>query len=254
MPKKQRPEGNLTIVRKGLGLSQAEFAKRLGVSASMIKKLEEGKRPISQDLAARIFAETGVIFVTQPLTAEQFSYTKSDHDDWLKEVLFDQNSARAAARLVLRLVELMLVSAARPGIQKSYQVWHALIQAVERIKAEFGLEKHIDAELRDRYSTEIKPYTVRQLRDDSLLAAMVGFKDDPKLHDDESLTLTKTTGWLPVKELFSIAWQHRDFIREILKNPDRELNDDEIAKLENRVKELEAAMDNEVETFLRRVP
>src|SRR5208337_1585909 len=78
---------------------------------------------------------------------------------------------------------------------------NAMIQALEPVKNEFHLEKHVDAELRDRHSTETKLYTVRELRNNDLLAKMVNFKDNPNLKDDEKLPLTKTTGWLPVKEI-----------------------------------------------------
>jgi DNA-binding XRE family transcriptional regulator len=250
MPKKSKRESDLTIVRKGLDLSQAEFARRLGVSASIIKKLEEGKRTISQDLTSRIFAETGVLFVNAHLPDEPFSYTKEDHAQWLKDTQLDQKGAKVATGVVMKLVELMLVAAARPGVQKSSQVFHAIIQAIEKVKTELHLEKHIDAELRDRHSTETKQYSVRELRDNDLLAKSVGFKDDPKLKDDEILTLTKATGWLPAKEFFNVWWQHRELVGEILKSDGDELPDETRAKLEQLGETLEKAMDKEVSKLL----
>lgn len=152
MPKKPKQKSQLTIVRDGLDLSQAEFARRLGVSASIIKKIEEGKRTISQDLSTRIFAETGVMFVNaEQAMDEPFSYTKDDQAEWLKETQFNPKAASVASEIVHKLIDLMLFSAARPGVHKSYQVFNALVQAVERIKDEFHLEKHIEAELRDTY-------------------------------------------------------------------------------------------------------
>jgi len=216
MPKKLKQKSDLTIVREGLGLSQAEFARRLGVSASIIKKVEEGKRTMSQDLTARIFAETGVLFVIdKKLMPEPITYSKEQHAAWVNETQFNQKSAAVAARVVLKLVELMLIAAARPGVQKSYQVFNALVQSLEKVKTEFHLDKHIEAELHDRNATETRRYTVRELRSNDLLAKMVEFKDDPKLKDDDTLPLTKTTGWLPAKEVFNIWWQHREFLKEI---------------------------------------
>ncbi len=162
MPKKPQKKSNLTIVREGLGVSQAEFARRLGVSASMIKKVELGKRPMTQDLSSRIFAESGVMFVDQA-PYEPIIYTKETHSAWVEEVQFNQKSAAVATRVVLKLVELMLSAASRPGVQKSYQVFNALIQSVEKVKNDFRMEKHIDAELRDRQSTETNRYIVREL-------------------------------------------------------------------------------------------
>ena len=88
MPKKRNTKNNLTRIREGLGLSQPDFAKRFGVSASIIKKLEAGKRTLSQDLSARIFAETGVMLFPAP-EEEPLEYTKEDHAAWKKEVLLD---------------------------------------------------------------------------------------------------------------------------------------------------------------------
>lgn len=250
MPKKPQKKSNLTIVRNGLALSQADFARRLGVSASIIKKVEEGRRTMSQELASRIFAETGVLFSNRQIPDERFSYTKADHAKWLEETQFDQRGAKAATGVVLKLVELMLVSAARPGVQKSSQVFHALIQAVERVKDELRLEKHIDAELRDRHSTETKHYTVRELRDNDLLAKSVSFKDDPKLKAGDILTLTKATGWLPTKELFNVWWQHRELVGEILKVDGDKLSDETRAKLEQLGETLEKTMDKEISRLL----
>ena len=89
-----------------MALSQSQFAERLGVSASIIKKLEEGTRPGSDDVKARIYAETGRIFFNKGEPGyhpnEHFTYTKADHDAWLKEVQFDQQTAQAASRIILK--------------------------------------------------------------------------------------------------------------------------------------------------------
>ena len=63
---KPKFKNNLTRVREGLGLSQPDFARKLGVSASIIKKVEAGKRTLSQDLSAAIFAETGRLLISAP--------------------------------------------------------------------------------------------------------------------------------------------------------------------------------------------
>ncbi len=245
MPKKRRIKNNLTRLREGLAWSQPEFARRFGVSASIIKKLEAGKRTITQDLSARIFAETGVMLVAGP-EEDELEYTKEDYTKWKKEVLFDRKAVKGAERLIMKLVELMLAAAARPGVEKSYVVFNALVQAIETVKREFQMEKHIDAELRDRLKTETRHYTVRELRQNDLLAKQVGFKDDPKLKDDEQIPMTKTVGWLPAKELFNIAWQHREFIKELEASDETALTEDQKAK----AKEIQMKLDKEVDAFL----
>jgi len=111
--------------------------------------------------------------------------------------------------VIVKLIEVMMAASTRPGVEKSYVVFNTLIQAIERVKNEFQMEKHIDAELRNRQATETKLYRVGDLRKNDLLAKQVGFKDNPKLKDDEKIPQAKTTGWLPAKELFNIAWQHQ---------------------------------------------
>jgi transcriptional regulator with XRE-family HTH domain len=252
MPKKLKKKGNLTILREGLGLTQAEFARRLGVSASLIKKVEEGKRPIADDLRARILAETGVIFVNEDVADQPFSYTKDDQEKWLKEVRFNQKAAAVAARLVLKVVELMLVAAARPGVHKSYQVWNAVFQALERVKNEFHLEKHIEAEMRDRHMIETGRFTVRELRANPALAKLWNFQDDPKLKDDETLLLEKTTGLLPVKELFSICCHHLELMSEIAKSTESEWTDEQKSKMEQVSQSIEKELNQEAEKFIGR--
>ena len=245
MPKKKKQENNLTRLRDGLGLSQPEFARKFGVSASIVKKLEAGTRIISQDLSSRIFAETGVMLLPGK-EEEQLKYTKDDHATWKKEVLFDQKSVKGAERVVMKLIEVMMAASARPGVEKSYVVFNGLIQAIERVKNEFQMEKHIDAELRDRQAIETKLYTVGELRKNDLLAKQVGFKDDPKSKDEEQITMTKAVGWLPAKELFNISWQHQEFMKEIEALDETELTEEQKAK----GAEIEKKLDQAVDAFL----
>jgi transcriptional regulator with XRE-family HTH domain len=253
MPKKPEKKRHLTQLREALGLSQSQFAERLGVSASMIKKVEEGTRPGSDDLKARIYAETGRMFFNRDEPGYSpdghVNYTKAEHEAWFKEVQFDPKFAAAAARIVLRQVELMLIAAARPGVNKSYQVFNGLLLALERVKAEFHLARHIEAELRDRHSTETRNFMVRELRANRELARLWNFQDDPKLKADGIMSLEKPIGLFPDREINQIFSQHRELISEILKTQAGELSDDAKAKL--------AALDQKVEremaTFIREV-
>lgn len=245
MPKKRKIKNNLTRIREGLDLSQPEFARRFGVSASFIKKIEAGIRTISPDLSARIFSETGVMLFSAS-EEEPIEYTRENHAAWKKEVLLDHKSVKGAERVIMKLVELMMAASVRPGVEKSYVVFHGLIQAIERVKNEFQMEKHIEAELRDRQKTETNLYTVRDLRQNNLLAKQVGFKDDPKLKDEEQIPLTKTVGWLPAKELFNIQWQHQELMKEIGDSGGKDLTEAQKAELA----EMEKQRDKEMNSFL----
>ena len=253
MPKKPEKKRHLTQLREALGLSQSQFAERLGVSASMIKKVEEGTRPGSDDLKLRIYAETGRMFFNRDESGYSpdghVDYTKAEHEAWLNEVQFDPEVAVAAARIIHRQAELMLIAAARPGINKSYQVFNGLLLALERVMAEFRLARHINAEMRDRHMTETRSFTIRELRANRELARLWSFQDDPKLKADAIVTLEKPVGAFPVNEINSICLQHRELFSEILKTQDGEMSDDAKTKL--------AALDQKVEremaAFIREV-
>ena len=246
MPKKRKTENNLGRLIRALGMTQTEFAKTLGMSASAVKKAVEGKRIISDDLRSRIFAETGIFFFS---AAEEtpMSFSKEEIIEHMRQVQMNSNQARFAACNILgKSIELMMIAAARPGVRKSFAVFTALTQAIEKVKNEFRMEKHIDAVLRERSSTETKLYTVRELRGNNLLAEQTGFKDDPALKDEDKIPLTRTVGWLPAKEIFNIMWQQREFICELLKNPDGELDEATKVRLEAMAAQVEKQVDDAI--------
>jgi transcriptional regulator with XRE-family HTH domain len=245
MPKKPKSKSPLQIVREGAGCSQPEFARRLGVTASHIKKLESRKRFLTQEVASRIFVETGVMFVLSDRD-DPIGYTGADHIKWKEATTVCSRGAKIAAKKVSNLVELMFAAAARPGANATFQIFNALNQAIENIKDEFELDKHIDAELRDRYSTETKLYTVRELRDNNLLAGMVGFEDKPEYKDDDKIPLTKPIKWFPSKEIFNVMWQHRNFTAQLRQTPEVSWTPEDRAKLEHINQQMEAAISQNV--------
>jgi hypothetical protein len=187
----------------------------------------------------RVFFETGV-WIVPGIQTEPFTYNREDYHAWKKELPYNEQIARALAHQLAKWVEMMLLAAARPGIDKGFHLFHVLMQEVQRISREFQMEKHIDAYLRDRYSTDTTAYTVRELRANDLLARMVEFKDDPKYNDDQVLPLTKAVGWMPTKEVFNIAWNHRAVMQEILRNPNADLTPEQQAALEEMEKQFDA--------------
>ena len=255
MPKKPERKSHLTTVREALRLSQPQFAERLAVSASIIKKVEEGKRAGSDELKARIYAETGLWFFNKDeaphLATQPCTYTKADHAAWMEEVQFDQKYAKLAAHVVLKLVELMLVAAARPGVQKSFQVYTALLMAVERVKNEFHIEKHIEAEMRDRHMTETGSFTVHELRASRDLAKLWNFQDDPKRKGDETLLLEKTTGWYPTKEIQYALSKHRDMVSRVFKTQSGELSNEAKANLAALDQNIRDEIHREMKKFIR---
>jgi transcriptional regulator with XRE-family HTH domain len=245
MPKKRKIETNLSRLIKGLGLTLAEFAREIGVSASAIKKTVEGKRGMSQELRSKIFSETGVIFVDSG-PDELLFYTKEDHRKFKNETAFNEAAAKVAAGMVAKQVELLMLAASRPTVGKSLPIFNALNLALNKIKDEYHLEKIIDAVLRERHATQTRLYTIKELRENNLLADQVGFKDDPNYRDDQRIPLSKTTGWIPAKDCFNIAWQNRELFKELMESQEDELTKDQ----EERLQAMQAQMEREIDAFM----
>lgn len=64
---------DIATVRKGLGLSQAEFAERVGAKESYISHLETGYRKPSLKLAKRIEERTGAKGLVDAVVADKLS-------------------------------------------------------------------------------------------------------------------------------------------------------------------------------------
>ena len=142
------------------------------------------------------------------------------------------------------------MAAARPGVHKSYQAFNGLLLALERVKEEFGLEKHLEAEMRDRQMTETRRFTVRELRADAALAKLWHFQDDRKLKPDETVLVEKTTKWFPGREINHILTQHRELISEILQTQDGELSAEAKAKLEALNQKIEKEIEGQMARFI----
>ena len=243
--KERKIESNLSRLIKGMGLSLGEFAREIGVSASAIKKAAEGKRDMSQELRVKIFAETGVLF-DKNAPNEILVYSKEDHRMHKEETTFNEKGAAIASGLVAKQIELLMLAASRPTVRKTLPIFTALNIALAKIKNEYHLEKHIDALLRERNATQTQLYTVKELRDNDVLSKQVGFKDDPKLKDEDKIPLAKTIGWLPAKDCFNIVWQNREFMKALLNSDSESLTDEQ----KNQLAAMEAQMDKEIDAFL----
>jgi transcriptional regulator with XRE-family HTH domain len=62
---------DIATIRKGLGLTQAEFASRLGISEGYVGHLETGERKPSLKLASRIERESGVYGLVAAVVADK---------------------------------------------------------------------------------------------------------------------------------------------------------------------------------------
>lgn len=249
MPRRPSQSHPLRELRNAIGFSQTQFARLIGVTTSTIKRIENGQLKISQELTGRIFLATGVIVIETPsgpqrIVCTREPYTKQSLQEWRSEFTPNSSVAMALAGHLAKWVEILLLASARPGVAKSFQVFHALLQALEAINREFDLQKHIDAHLAERHSTQTQLYRVADLRRNSLLAQMVHFQDDPKLSDADQIPLTKPIGWLPNRDFFNLLWKHQELFQSLLSASadGRSLSPELDHQLRQVEKDLEAAI------------
>ncbi len=221
MPRRPTRTHPLREIRNALGFSQTKFTHLIGVTTSTVKRIENGQLKISQELTGRTLLATGVIIVETDVGPKTIvctgePYTKESFQNWRSEFTPNSSVAMAVAGQVAKWVEILLLASARPGVTKTFQVFHSLIHALDTINRDFELQKHIDAHLAERHSTQTQLYRIGELRKNSLLAKMVNFHDDPNLKDEDQIPLTKPVGWLPNRDLFNVLWNNQDVFQSLV--------------------------------------
>ncbi|MFA6545474.1 MAG: hypothetical protein WCS99_13730, partial [Limisphaerales bacterium] len=206
MPKAAPIPHPIAQIRKALDVSIPEFARTLGISGSLLKKIEASKKPMSPDVRGRVFLETGFIIYDGPRN-DLIEYSQAMHTEWRAQLPNRSEFAPPLAHVLSKQILLLLQAAGRPGVEKVMQVFNSVLLALERIKDEFHLDASLAGQQRDRHLTEQKRIFVGELRKNFHLAELYGFKDRPELKDDEEVVLEKPTGWLPTKELQALHLQ-----------------------------------------------
>ena len=208
-------------LRRILGRTQGEFAALVGASKDTIASWETGRNPLSPPLARRIAVVTGVDERTllQPdaelmarhrvparrYTLEEFKDYR--HKFWGKSA---EESVRRQMRPCADTLELLFKAAAAaaagdaesgpgrlPGVVDSFIHW------CRQTREDFDLGPVIDAELAKRKGPLVLTRSIGQWREmaktDPAMARMMGFKDNAKRKDEESLTLEMETvpEWMP---------------------------------------------------------
>ena len=205
-----------------MGLTQAEFAKSIGVSLDLIKGVESGRNPLSVQLRETIYETTGAQAMpgAGKLPAYYGEPYERNHFDYWRAHKVPQKPARAVMefeRIISPTMILMMVAAAKPAaggkvrdrlpaLLSSWSAWAR--SAVES----FGLQPQIQSLLNEFPVTFSKSGTwefwrrpearfrnwkklpkaqrdsIREMHRAMQLA--YGFKDDKDKDDSELLTLT----------------------------------------------------------------
>jgi transcriptional regulator with XRE-family HTH domain len=152
MPRPHSHPHILRDLRATIGLSQAELAERVGVSAIAIQRIEGGSLALSSQLASRIMLATGISggellrggngklidALGRPYSAETFRW-------WKIKKMVGADRAKEDAENLGWWVEVLLKAAGRAKEGNRYfAARDALINSLTTIRDEFGLGKLVD--------------------------------------------------------------------------------------------------------------
>jgi transcriptional regulator with XRE-family HTH domain len=156
MPRPASVHHPLREVRRILGLSQVELAKRIHVAPVTIKKIESRENELSSEIAQRIAAETGVmpwelvgenktfkLYDSSPLSKESYEQRKH-HIATTPMAVVDEYVRNFAFH-----IEVLLDASLDGGSNKFAQVVGALYRSLTEIKLSFKLDKGVESILKE---------------------------------------------------------------------------------------------------------
>jgi transcriptional regulator with XRE-family HTH domain len=211
----------IRVLRKTIGMTQAEFAEMIGVSKDAVVSWELGRNRISATFARRIGLATGVdgktlhSGVSVPFSSDREAhvYTAADFEkhqqtEWGRS---DEASARRHLEHCVDTLELLLLAAVPPAGERRRQrlpgLMDSFMQWCESAREDFKLGAEIDQQLARRpFKAGIKQ-TMREWRamerNDPAALRAAGFIDDPSKGDQEErgLELDCVPGWAPGRSM-----------------------------------------------------
>jgi len=213
----KRKKSPVRELRRIIGRTQAEFAMMVGASKDAVVSWELARNQLSPQFAKRIEFATGVdarsLLRKGRLMGRGFAghlapYTRELFDKHTRTRVgrSDEVNARGHAKNCNEALELLFVAAAQPLRGEKYRlpgVVQSFIEWCEATRKDFKLEKEIDAQLGQRPRKLVLTHPWGQWRqmqqEDPQVCRAMGFKDDPKKADGESLTLETVTYpiWMP---------------------------------------------------------
>lgn len=209
----------IRVLRKTIGLTQAEFAVMIGASKDAVVSWELGRNKLSATFARRIALVTGVDGrmlhggVSVPFSQDGHIYTAADFEkhqqtEWGRS---DEASARQQLEHCVDTLELLLLAAVRPDGERIRQrlpgLMDSFMQWCESAREDFKLGPEIDQQLGQR---RLKVGMTQEWRDWRAMARgnpeglkANGFVDDPLKGDKEALRLEPemVPGWAPGRSM-----------------------------------------------------
>lgn len=199
MPRKPRFMHPLRVVRTTIGLTQPQFAAKVGVAEVTIRKIENGGLNMSLDLAQRIRLFTGADSAEllkgktgKALGSGGAPYTKGTFEYWKKT--FFVSSKKNAIKYFNDSngwLQVLLLASAQPTVGKLPAVYMSFLEWLEKTKAEFKLDKQVDALLNQLDFIETRTFTYEFIRNKNAqpFVKYYGLKNDPRKKASDTVTV-----------------------------------------------------------------
>jgi DNA-binding transcriptional regulator YiaG len=153
MKKVSRRPSALAKIRTTTGLTQRDFAAKLGVSAAAVEMAELGERAVSESFAVKVMGlcgcDPGALLNGKAKDLQGKDFTERSFQTWTSRVCSPaliQSAAGKTAGFVYELVE----DAAVGGKDCAMPVLIAIIEAADAVIKRFGLRDSLRQRLRDK--------------------------------------------------------------------------------------------------------
>lgn len=185
------PNLALRKVREATGLTIGAFASLVGVSAAYIQAVEIGQRPVSNELAEKVRDRTGAWPRSisenwvDPVDVDGSVYTNATYQR-LAGSQPESSNFEGLERALTEGLTILLKGAASVG--KSALAMSVIRDKLHEAATRILLLDGVGETLSHDWAAAGN-LTVGQLRKNSKLAKMVGFRDDPSRGDDDEIIL-----------------------------------------------------------------
>src|SRR6266481_870051 len=138
--RKNRPQNGLAIVRHATGLSQQQFATRLGISKATVENIELNRAPLTPELQEAIGVLTGVVPSTlvsdsgrpRALDFNQKPYSAKSWQAW-QETELENQDAEMLIKMSLDYLTVLLNAALKTsGGQQSPHAFRSVLMNLNR--------------------------------------------------------------------------------------------------------------------------
>jgi transcriptional regulator with XRE-family HTH domain len=153
MKKHPRRQSALSKIRAATGLTQRDFAARLGCSAAAVEMAELGERAVSESMAVKVMGLTGcdpdALLLGKAKDQRGKDFTEQSFHSWTAKVQTPeliQAAAGKTAQLVCDLVEDARIN----GKGCSLPVLIGIIETIDAAVKRFGLRDSLRQRLRDK--------------------------------------------------------------------------------------------------------